>query len=82
MILVIDNYDSFTYNLVQALGSLGQELLVRRNDDAVDAVLVAGRVAARSGQLTPDVGQTQGYGSVLRAGAEWTPKVSPKIRAA
>ena len=32
MILMIDNYDSFTYNLVQYLGELGQELVVRRND--------------------------------------------------
>src|ERR687890_966466 len=32
MILVIDNYDSFTYNLVQYLGELGAEVLVRRND--------------------------------------------------
>ena len=32
MILVIDNYDSFTYNLVQYLGDLGQELAVYRND--------------------------------------------------
>src|ERR671938_166390 len=32
MILVIDNYDSFTYNLVQYLGELGAEPLVRRND--------------------------------------------------
>lgn len=32
MILVIDNYDSFTYNLVQYLGELGQELKVYRND--------------------------------------------------
>ncbi len=32
MILVIDNYDSFTYNLVQYLGELGQEPLVYRND--------------------------------------------------
>ena len=32
MILVIDNYDSFTYNLVQYLGELGAELEVRRND--------------------------------------------------
>lgn len=31
-ILIIDNYDSFTYNLVQALGSFGHELLVFRND--------------------------------------------------
>ena len=33
MILVIDNYDSFTYNLVQYLGELGAELEVRRNDE-------------------------------------------------
>ena len=32
MILVIDNYDSFTYNLVQYLGELGAEIEVRRND--------------------------------------------------
>src|SRR5260370_6009893 len=32
MILVIDNYDSFTYNLVQYLGELGAEVLVHRND--------------------------------------------------
>ena len=36
MILVNDNYDSFTYNLVQALGELGAELQVWRND-AIDA---------------------------------------------
>jgi anthranilate synthase/aminodeoxychorismate synthase-like glutamine amidotransferase len=33
MILVIDNYDSFTYNLVQYLGELGADILVRRNDE-------------------------------------------------
>jgi anthranilate synthase/aminodeoxychorismate synthase-like glutamine amidotransferase len=32
MILVIDNYDSFTYNLVQYLGELGAEAVVHRND--------------------------------------------------
>ena len=32
MILVIDNYDSFTYNLVQYLGELGEEIVVYRND--------------------------------------------------
>src|SRR5678810_633525 len=32
MVLVIDNYDSFTYNLVQYLGELGAVLRVRRND--------------------------------------------------
>ena len=33
VVLVIDNYDSFTYNLVQYLGELGEEVLVRRNDE-------------------------------------------------
>jgi anthranilate synthase/aminodeoxychorismate synthase-like glutamine amidotransferase len=33
MVLVIDNYDSFTYNLVQYLGELGERVLVRRNDE-------------------------------------------------
>lgn len=33
MVLVIDNYDSFTYNLVQYLGELGAEMRVRRNDE-------------------------------------------------
>jgi anthranilate synthase/aminodeoxychorismate synthase-like glutamine amidotransferase len=39
MLLVIDNYDSFTYNLVQYLGELGAQVLVRRNDAvAVDEI--------------------------------------------
>ena len=33
MILVIDNYDSFTYNLVQYIGELGYEVVVKRNDE-------------------------------------------------
>ena len=33
MILVIDNYDSFTYNLVQYLGELGEDIVVKRNDE-------------------------------------------------
>lgn len=33
MIYMIDNYDSFTYNLVQYLGELGEELVVKRNDE-------------------------------------------------
>ena len=39
MVFVLDNYDSFTYNLVQYLGELGAEVLVRRNDEiTVEAV--------------------------------------------
>ncbi|MBC7155297.1 MAG: aminodeoxychorismate/anthranilate synthase component II [Rhodobacteraceae bacterium] len=43
MLLVIDNYDSFTYNLVHYLGELGAEVVVRRND----ALDVAGAMALR-----------------------------------
>jgi anthranilate synthase component II len=41
MILVIDNYDSFTYNLVQYLGELGAEPVVKRNDEVSVAELGA-----------------------------------------
>ena len=40
MILVVDNYDSFTYNLVQYLGELGQEVHVVRNDKATVKQLI------------------------------------------
>ena len=43
MILMIDNYDSFTWNLVQYLGELGAEVLVRRNDTiTVDEIVALG----------------------------------------
>jgi len=57
MILVIDNYDSFTYNLVQYLGELGAVMEVVRND-AVDVKTVAAmkpeRVVISPGPGTPD----------------------------
>jgi anthranilate synthase/aminodeoxychorismate synthase-like glutamine amidotransferase len=43
MVLVLDNYDSFTYNLVQYLGELGAEVLVLRNDAATVDALAARR---------------------------------------
>ena len=43
MLFVIDNYDSFTYNLVQYLGELGAEMLVRRNDEVTVAEIEAAR---------------------------------------
>jgi anthranilate synthase/aminodeoxychorismate synthase-like glutamine amidotransferase len=46
MILVIDNYDSFTYNLVQYLGELGAEVVVRRNDVVTVAEVAAMEPAA------------------------------------
>jgi anthranilate synthase/aminodeoxychorismate synthase-like glutamine amidotransferase len=55
-ILVIDNYDSFTYNLVQYLGELGADVLVRRNDavsvDEVGELAPAGIVLS-PGPCTP-----------------------------
>ncbi len=48
MVVVIDNYDSFTYNLVQYLGELGAPIVVRRNDETtVDEIraLEAGRAS-------------------------------------
>ncbi len=46
MVLVIDNYDSFTYNLVQLLGALGAECTVVRNDRIAVGEAVAMRAAA------------------------------------
>ena len=46
MVLVIDNYDSFTFNLVQYLGELGADIQVRRND-AVDVAAVRALAPAR-----------------------------------
>ncbi len=56
-VLVVDNYDSFTYNLVQYLGELGAELEVVRNDHAtIEELLVRGydRVIVSPGPCTPD----------------------------
>jgi anthranilate synthase/aminodeoxychorismate synthase-like glutamine amidotransferase len=56
-VLVLDNYDSFTYNLVQYLGELGADVEVVRNDHAsVDGLLVRGydRVIVSPGPCTPN----------------------------
>jgi len=55
-VLVIDNYDSFTYNLVQYLGELGAEMEVVRNDKATVAELLergADRLVVSPGPCTP-----------------------------
>ena len=59
MVLVIDNYDSFTYNLVQYLGELGAELRVVRNDEITIEEIVALRpdhIVISPGPGTPDDG--------------------------
>ncbi len=58
MLLVIDNYDSFTYNLVQYLGELGAAMEIRRNDevtlDEIETSLKPTRILISPGPGTPD----------------------------
>jgi anthranilate synthase component 2 len=57
MLLMIDNYDSFTYNLVQYLGELGCEVVVRRNDEiTLDeiATMKPERIVISPGPCTPN----------------------------
>jgi anthranilate synthase/aminodeoxychorismate synthase-like glutamine amidotransferase len=57
-ILLVDNYDSFTYNLVQYLGELGAEVVVRRNDEVtlreVEGEIRPDRIVVSPGPGTPD----------------------------
>ena len=56
MILLLDNYDSFTYNLAQYLGQMGQELEIRRNDQiTLDEIaeLAPERIVISPGPCTP-----------------------------
>ena len=68
MILVIDNYDSFTYNLVQYLAELGAEVEVHRND-AIDVAGVAER-RPRGILISPGPGRPDDAGVSLRVIAE------------
>ncbi len=56
MVFVLDNYDSFTYNLVQYMGELGAEMVIKRNDEvtpeAVEA-LAPDRILISPGPCTP-----------------------------
>ena len=58
MLLVIDNYDSFTYNLVQYLGELGAEMVVRRNDEVsieeIENDIKPEKILISPGPGTPD----------------------------
>ena len=73
MVLVIDNYDSFTYNLVQYLGELGAELRVRRNDE----VTIEGIAALAPTQIviSPGPGRPEHAGVsvdvIRRYGSVW-----------
>jgi len=73
MVLVIDNYDSFTYNLVQYLGELGARPTVRRNDEvSVDALqaLEPGRIV-----ISPGPGRPEQAGVTLDVIRQFGPRV-------
>ena len=56
MVFVLDNYDSFTYNLVQYMGELGAEMIVRRNDELTPTEVEAlhpDRILISPGPCTP-----------------------------
>jgi anthranilate synthase/aminodeoxychorismate synthase-like glutamine amidotransferase len=56
MVFVLDNYDSFTYNLVQYMGELGAEMIIRRNDELTPAEVEAlhpDRILISPGPCTP-----------------------------
>ena len=74
MVLVIDNYDSFTYNLVQYLGELGADIRVRRNNE-----VTVGEVEAMAPEqilISPGPGRPEGAGvsvDVIRRFGPGTP---------
>jgi anthranilate synthase/aminodeoxychorismate synthase-like glutamine amidotransferase len=65
MLLVIDNYDSFTYNLVQYLGELGAEPMVCRNDQITVEQIATG--GYRGLLISPGPGEPKGAGVTLAA---------------
>jgi len=73
MLLVIDNYDSFTYNLVQYLGELGEELVVRRNDEVtLDEI---GGMEPRAMVISPGPGVPADAGVTIEAIRRWGPEI-------
>ncbi len=73
MILLIDNYDSFTYNLAQFLGQLGEKLEVRRNDE-----ITIDEIADRKPQrivISPGPGEPQNAGICIDVIRQFTGKI-------
>jgi para-aminobenzoate synthetase component 2 len=73
MVLIIDNYDSFTYNLVQYFGQLGCDIVVKRNDEiSIDAIhaLAPERIC-----LSPGPGRPESAGVCNRVIQELGPSV-------
>jgi len=73
LILLVDNYDSFTYNLAHLFGELGAEVVVRRND-AIDAAGAA-RLGATHLAISPGPGRPADAGST----PELVRKLAPRI---
>jgi para-aminobenzoate synthetase component II len=73
MILVIDNYDSFTFNLVQYLGELGQELKVFRNDAVTLDEIAA--LAPQSIVISPGPGRPENSGIIIETIKEFAGKI-------
>jgi para-aminobenzoate synthetase component II len=73
MILVIDNYDSFTFNLVQYLGEIGQELKVYRNDEiTIDEIK---SLLPRKIVISPGPGRPEDSGIIIPAIKEFAGKI-------
>ena len=73
MILLIDNYDSFTYNLAQFLGQLGEKLEVRRNDQ-----ITIEQIAAQKPQrivISPGPGEPQNAGICIEVIRQFAGKI-------
>ncbi len=64
MILIIDNYDLFTYNLVQFVGELGEEIVVCRNDE-IDAKEAEAKYIPDRILISPGPGRPEGAGASL-----------------
>ena len=73
MILVIDNYDSFTYNLVQYLGELGAEVRVARNDaTSIDSI---GRARPERIVISPGPGRPEQAGITMEVIRQFGPTI-------
>ena len=81
MVFVLDNYDSFTYNLVQYMGELGAEMVIRRNDEVTPAEVEAmrpDRILISPGPCTPEeagisIPLLQHFAALQQAGGPRTP---------
>jgi para-aminobenzoate synthetase component II len=67
MILLIDNYDSFTYNLAHLFGELGAEVVVRRNDAIEAEAGVSVELVRRLGPSVPTLGVCLGHQVIVEA---------------